>query len=68
MLLISKGRVKRTMPETTPPHKIGYIIDNENFEFAAGMELQPGDYDMQITVSDMVGNVYNENKRFTVKR
>jgi tetratricopeptide (TPR) repeat protein len=66
-LLISEGRVKRTMLETTPPRKIGFPIDSETFQFTAGKNLEPGEYEITIVVSDLAGNILTENKKFTVK-
>ena len=67
VLLISEGRVKRTMMETNPPRKIGHPIDSDTFQISAGQDLQPGEYELNIVVADMMGNVLTEKKVFTVK-
>jgi len=67
VLLVSEGRTKRTMTETNPPRKIGFPIDNDTFQISAGQDLQPGEYELNFVVSDLMGNVLTEKKVFTVK-
>jgi len=67
IVMIADGRCKVTMPDLTPPRKIGYPIDNDSFPCSPGRELAPGDWELTITVGDLSGNILTESKKFSVK-
>lgn len=66
--LIEDGRYKQNMQETNPPRKMGFPLDTPTFQVSPGLQdLTAGEWELSVSVQDMVGNQLNDAKKYQVK-
>ncbi|HYG78055.1 MAG TPA: hypothetical protein VEK08_23820 [Planctomycetota bacterium] len=64
--LVKDGKYKIGFPDLKPPVRANTLA-GESFVVTPGQELQPGEYSLVITSTDLNGNTATETKTYTVK-
>jgi hypothetical protein len=63
--LVKEGKYKVSV-DVQPPVKLNTLC-GENFQIGPGLDLQPGEYTLEITACDINGNTGTAAKTYTVK-